>query len=394
MRLAGPPLTLAVYPARTRSNRNFRSHDLSALDRCYLPPALTGLLDEAPLRVEEFVEDDNRGAVSPGPVATLDGLPFYLSVKGVGSTIDPFSTRPLDREHGATLTSDPRVLEGLRNPKVPLPDGETDRLITGELWLRGSPYGGQGLSHATIALRLSERADLTSLRGFKIAPVLKVSYLPSELEERLRTLHWYRRFSGPMVQELRLVPSNIRIYFHAKHTVGQDVHHLFDRFGLASGAQALRFETRFIRSTVAMLTLFARTLTKIEGTDRYRGLDFHDVWLDKDAVLSPSGEVYFVDLEGIEEVEVAEHEVREKIEDQIFRSLYEFMFAYEQIDQERRHRFGDTGSRKQRFASLFEEAVREDPWVRALSTPGKLELEVRNGLAVEGLYTTFPFVDH
>ena len=51
---------------------------------------------------------------------------------------------------------------------------------------------------------------------------------------------------------------------------------------------------------------------KING--RYTGLDFNDVWLDKDAVISPDGTVYFVDLEGIEERTVDADHVIDKIE--------------------------------------------------------------------------------
>ena len=141
------------------------------------------------------------------------------------------------------------------------PGDGADRLITGELWLRGSPYGGQGLEHASTALRVSEMADLTSIGGFLIAPVVKVCFLPQSLEDRLRQVYWYRRYPGRMVQEVRLVPSNVRVYFHSKNTVGNNIRYLFDLFSVSSSAQAVQFETNFVRSTVAMLTLFARTLT-------------------------------------------------------------------------------------------------------------------------------------
>ncbi len=393
MRLAGSPLTLAQYPARAITNPGFRGFDLAAFERLSLPTGLTGLMDAPPLGTVTLLEDDNRGAVSAEPVATLDGLGFHLSVKGVGSAIDPYSTRPLDAPSAALLTDDADVRRRLAAPTVPVPEDEAPRVLTGELWLRGSPYGGQGLEHATIALKVSERADLTSLEGFLIAPVVKVVLFPPELEERLRTLHWYRRFAGPMAQEVRLVPSNVRIYFHAKQTVGQDVRNVFDTFGVDSNAKALDFELHFVRSAAAMLTLFARTLRREASTDRYFGLDYHDVWLDKDAVLAPNGSVYFVDLEGIEEEPVEAGRVRERIEDQVYRSLYEFMFAYEQIEQERCRRFGEAGSRKAHLLALFTEGLREDRYVRARTRPGSAELEIRNRLGDERLNTTFPLVD-
>jgi len=393
MRLNGTPVHLVPYPARTVTNRRFAAADLSALDRCFLPPAMTGLLDEPAPPSRAFVEDDNRSAVSPEPVATYDGLDYHLSVKGIGSTVDPFSSHALDRLLAATLTEEPDVRHRLGSPPVPTPSGEDERLVTGELWLRGSPYGGQGLAHAETALRVSERADPTSIRGFRIAPVVKIAFLPPELEARIRTIHWYRTFRGPIVQELRLVPSNVRIYFHSRTTVGSDVRHLYDRFGLDSDPRALAFELEYVRSALAMLTLFARTLERGADGDRYTGLDFLDVWLDKDAVLAPNGTVVFVDLEGVEPVAVERAEVGEKLEDQVYRSLYEFMFGYEQIDGERRRRFGDAGSRKGRLAAIVGRALADDPFLRPVRSGAGLDLEIRNALGDDALNTTFRLVD-
>lgn len=392
MRLTGQPLTLAAYPAETIANPAFAGASLAAFERCYLPPALTGLIDRPPVQTLELLEDDNRGAVSAEPVATLDGLAFHLSVKGIGSATDPFSPRPLDAALATSICDAPDVRARLAHPTVGLPTAESDRIITGELWLRGSPYGGQGLEHAETALAIARRADLTSLNGFRIAPVVRVALLPAELEERLRTIHWYRSYPGRFVQELRLVPSNVRVYFHARSTLGSDVRLLFDRFGLADHAAAIRFETAFIRSALAMLTLFGRTLRRTPDGKGVAGLDFHDVWMDKDSVLAPDGTVFFVDLEGIEEVAVPPEAVREKIEDQIYRSLYEFMYGYEQIEQERFRRFGGERSRKSHFRALVGEAIRDDPFLRLAGTGDTTELEVRNPLGDAAIYTKFPLV--
>ncbi|MGP8135995.1 MAG: hypothetical protein ACLQD8_07765, partial [Thermoplasmata archaeon] len=350
---------------------------------------LAPLLDEAPIETREFVEDDNRGAVSRDPVATLDGRAFYLSVKGVGSTVDPYSTRPLDRATASSLTDDPDLGERLRRP----PSDPEPRMITGELWLRGSPYGGQGLEHAMTALRVSERAELTSIHGFLIAPVVKVCFLPRALEERVRKIYWYRQYPGRIVQELRLVPSNVRVYFHARNTLGTGIRHVFDLFSIESSSSALRFETNFVRSAIALLTLYARTLSFDPGRGRFTGLDFHDVWLDKDAVLAPDGAVYFVDLEGIDDVTLEEAEVRERMEDQIYRSLYEFMFAFEQVEQERVRRFGGALERRSHFERVLAEALRDDPFVRLRRDGRHTEIVVRNLCSRENLYFGFRMVD-
>jgi hypothetical protein len=389
MKLTGTPLELTGYRCESIANRQFRGLDLSPLELLYLPPPVTSLMDEPPVESREFVEDDNRGAILPDPIATLDGTDFYLSVKGVGSTIDPYSWRPLNRTYAAELSDDPLVRERLRGGR----ETASDRIITGELWLRGSPYGGQGLEHATTALKVSEMADLTTLEGFRIAPVLRICLLPVQLEEQIRHIHWYRKYPGRMVQELRLVPSNVRVYFHAKSTVGNDVRQVFDQFSIDSSARAHQFETNFVGTTVAMLTLFARTLTFDSGRHMYNGLDYHDVWLDKDAVVAPDGSVYFVDLEGIEPVSVEKDGVREKIEDQLYRSLYEMMFAYEQIERERTRRFGQEGSRKRHFEGILREALRDDPYVRVRSDGPNTELVIRNKCQEESLFTRFRAVE-
>ncbi len=389
MRLRGMPVRLTGYAAESVTNRRFEGTEVSQLKRFYLPSSLAPLYDGPAVETREFIEDDNRAAILPDPVATLDGMDFYLSVKGVGSTVDPYSWRPLDRSYASELVGDPDIGRKLQSAATDAPD----RIITGELWLRGSPYGGQGWEHATNALRVSERADLTNLNGFRIAPVVQVCFLPVELQERLRQIYWYRRYPGRMVQELRLVPSNVRLYFHSKTTVGNDITHLFDQFSVRTSAQALTFEVNYLRTTVAMLTLFARTLVR-EGADGpYRGLDFHDVWLDKDAVLAPDGSVYFVDLEGIEEVAVSRSQVIERIEDQIYRTLYELTFAYEQIERERARRFGTSSARRSHFESVLRAALRDDPFVRLGGGGAFLEMEIRNNCQEEALLTRFRMLD-
>jgi hypothetical protein len=389
MKLTGMPLELVSYPAHCLTNSRFRAHDLARLEHYFLPPALTSLVDATPIDTHQFVEDDNRGAILPESVATLDGNEFFLSVKGVGSTLDPYSWRLLDRSYAADLSDDPSVQERLRRR----PAESSDRIITGEVWLRGSPYGGQGLDHAATALKVSERADLTSIAGFLIAPVVKICLLPEELEAQLRSIHWYRKFQGRMVQEMRLVPSNVRIYFHGKSTVGQNVGHIFNLFSIDSDARAMRFETNFVRSAVAMLTLYARTMRFDAMRGKYVGFDFDDVWLDKDAVLAPNGAAYFVDLEGIVELALDKNMIREKIEDQVHRSLYELTFAYEQIEGERRRRFGGGGSRKHHFGQILQQALKDDPYVEVLSNGDNLDLLIGNGCDEESFYTKFRAVD-
>ncbi len=389
MRINGSPVELEAFPAETVTNSRFADRGLDSLNVFYLPSSMRPLVDQEPTSSQRFVEDDNRGAILPEPVATLDGQPFYLSVKGIGSTVAPYSWRTLDRSLATEASRDPDVRDRLTRAGPEL----SGRFITGELWLRGSPYGGQGWEHASNALRVSERADPTSIHGFRIAPVVKIARLPLPLAERLRSIYWYRQFRGEIVQELRLVPSNVRIYFHSRTTVGTNARHVFDLFEIDTDARALAFESRFLRSTVAMLTLFARSMRPGPSADVFRGLDFLDVWLDKDAVVAPDGSVYFVDLEGVEEVSVERAGVQEKIEDQVYRSLYELTFAFEQIEEERQRRFGQSVARSSQWESVLRVALRDDRYVRLRENGSRVEFEIRNNCQEEGLYTRFQAVD-
>jgi hypothetical protein len=129
----------------------------------------------------------------------------------------------------------------------------------------------------------------------------------------------------------------------------------------------------------------------VDGT--FSGLDFYDVWLDKDAVLAPDGTIYFVDLEGLEWITVEGNKISEKIEDQIYRSLYEFMYAYEQIERERKARFGDFSDRKVQFEYLLKDALMDDEVVGLASEGQSLKLVINNVLGEQRLTKEFPILD-
>ena len=115
-----------------------------------------------------------------------------------------------------------------------------------------------------------------------------------------------------MVQETRLVPSNVRVYFHSGSTIGGNIKSIFDLFEIDKNDKALEFLKNFVKSGIAYLTLFTRSLKNNEdGT--FSGLDFYDVWLDKDAVLAPDGTIYFVDLEGLEWITLRKRKYRKRL---------------------------------------------------------------------------------
>ncbi|MGA2680429.1 MAG: hypothetical protein ABSF44_01360 [Candidatus Bathyarchaeia archaeon] len=388
MKLKGSPLDLNIYEAsETLTNKHFKQFRSPEFERFYLPHSMRPFTDLNPLGTKEFIADDNRGAVSPLPILEMDGKDFYLSVKGIGSTTNPFSTQLLGKAEMCSLLKDSMLKNKIVNS-----EGIAPRYITGELWLRGSPYGGQGLEHATTSMRVSEMADLTTIHGFRVAPVVKIVFLPKDLENEIKKIYWYRRFRGRMVQELRLVPSNVRIYFHSGSTVGGNIRSVFDLFEIDSIDKSVDFLKNFVKSGLAYLTLFSRTLKSNEdGT--FCGLDFYDVWLDKDAVLAQDGTIYFVDLEGLEWITVEEKKISEKIDDQIYRSLYEFMYAYEQIERERFARFGGLADRKVQFEYLLKEALKDDEIIDLASEGQSLKLVVGNILGEQRLTKKFPIMD-
>ena len=235
-------------------------------------------------------------------------------------------------------------------------------------------------------------ADLTSIHGFRVAPLVKILFLHETLENEIKKIYWYRRFRGRMVQEARLVPSNVRIYFHSGSTIGGNIGSVFDLFEIDENDKALDFLKNFVKSGIAFLTLFTRSIKSNEdGT--FSGLDFYDVWLDKDAVLAPDGTIYFVDLEGLEWITIGREKVREKIDDQIYRSLYEFIYAYEQIERERSARFGDVTDRKVQFEHLLIEALKDDEVIQLAREGESLELVVGNVLGEQSVIGKFPIID-
>ena len=92
MNLKGLPLHLETHDAsETKTNKHFQEFKMPEFERVYLPRSMRPFINANPVGSKEFIVDDNRGAVSTLPTLNMDGTDFYLSVKGIGSTINPFS---------------------------------------------------------------------------------------------------------------------------------------------------------------------------------------------------------------------------------------------------------------------------------------------------------------
>ena len=398
--LRGVPISLNLYEgAGAITNKYFRGFQMPEFEKVYLPDSVKPFSRAEPTGTRDLLIDDNRSAVSRHPYMSIDGTDFYFSVKGIGSTTSPFSRQLLRKEEVCSLlkkgaTKD-RIMSA-REKEMRFP-----RYLTGELWSRGCPYGSQGLEFATIAMTAAEGSDssTTSIHGFRIAPLVKIVRLPGALQEELTQVYWYRRFKQEMVQETRLLPSNVRIYFHSEWTIGDDTGELFDFFRVDSNDKAMKFLRNFVKSGIATLTLFVRSMHN-NGNGTYTGLDFYDVWLDKDAVLAPDGTIYWADLEGLQAITIGgrdtaelEFNIEENMEHQIYRSLYEFMYAYEQIERERVKRFGHQTDRKVQFECLLKDALKDDDVVDLHRSQDSLELVIGNILGEERLSKSFTILD-
>jgi hypothetical protein len=394
------PIKLNTYEsAGTLTNKYFQSFKMPEFEKIYLPDSVRPFTEVDPMGTKELLIDDNRSAVSREPYLTIDGTDFYFSVKGIGSTTSPFSRQLFKKEEICSLLKNNNIRDRIMNVKAK--EMNFPRYLTGELWSRGCPYGSQGLEFASIAMKATEMSDAstTSIGGFRIAPLVTIVKLPKALQKEVTQVYWYRRFKQEMVQEARLIPSNVRIYFHSDWTIGDDTGELFDFFHIDNNDKAMGFLKNFVKSGIAILTLFVRSM-RSNDSGTYTGLDFYDVWLDKDAVLAPDGTIFWADLEGLQEITIGgkdrvdlEFNIEESMEHQIYRSLYEFMYAYEQIERERVKRFGHITDRKIQFEYLLRDALKDDEIVDLHRSPDSLELVIGNILGEEKLTKKFTILD-
>jgi len=400
IKLRGVPIALNVYEgAGTVTSKYFQSFEMPEFEKVYLPDSVKPFTDADSTGTKELLIDDNRSAVSREPYVAIDGTDFYFSVKGIGSTTSPFSRQLFKKEEICSLLKKSGVKDRIMDAKEK--EMRFPRYLTGELWSRGCPYGSQGLEFASIAMKATEMSDAsaTSIHGFRIAPLVKIVKLPKALQEEVTQVYWYRRFKQEMVQEARLVPSNVRIYFHSDWTIGDDTGELFDFFHVDDNDEAMGFLKNFVKSGIAILTLFVRSV-RSNDNGTYTGLDFYDVWLDKDAVLAADGTIFWADLEGLQEMTIGgrdradlEFNIEENMEHQIYRSLYEFIYAYEQIERERTRRFGHQTDRKIQFEYLLRDALKDDEVVGLHRSPDSLELVIGNILGEDRLTKRFTILD-
>ena len=350
----------------------------------YVPELLWQLAGAPPGTPVRAARDDNRSAILPEQTVAFDGTDYLVAVKGSGAEFDAYEPKRLTGPRLREICHDPSLRE-----RIPATEGGAAAFIVGERWWGNAPYGGQAGDSALLALLASQRADRNQIAGFYLCPVIAAVRLPEAIARTASQFYWYRQYEGGYWQEIRLMPSNVRLYFHSAVTLGVDAGRVFSLFGLSDLSTCERFLERLVRSTLAAITLFARSLRHDPLTGRYTGLDYDEVYLDKDSVVAPDGTLHFADLEGVEPVFATEAAaIAERIENQYYHSLYEATYAFEAISQETFRCLGlsAVGADRRRWAlEILDRACRPDPYLSVEAEGDGRTLIVHPAVEVPGL---------
>lgn len=300
------------------------------------------------------IPDGNRSVILPDHRVEHAGRGWFVSIKGAGASAPAYDAFPLD--------------------------GIGPRVIAGESWMGDAPFGGQGTRGAHDALALSAELDARStLEGACVCPVLAVVEIPAAHVRR--DCFWYRRHHGPFVQEHRLVPSDVRLFHGTEGALGRDAEHALRGLGVDDVAGIDAFADRYLASGVAALTLWARTARPGEDGE-LEGLDYDDVWLDKDSLLAPDGSLFLVDLESIEWTPVTHRvDATARIQKQIHRNYYDLLYGLDAMLEVRDRWLDREPDRAVRRESVIQRlllALVEDPFVDAVDDGDGLDLYVRS----------------
>jgi len=333
------------------------------LSGAYSPTLMWELAGRPPGRMCECIRDDNRSALLTDRRHVINDNEYFVCVKGCGAEFDAYQHTQLTPAVLREVCHDPGLVSRLSS----VGDGHSG-FITGERWFGNTPYGAQAPDNAMIGLLASLRADGNSIAGFHVCPIIALVRLPDCLSEMASKFYWYRRYEGAYWQEVRLMPSNVRLYFQSPVTFGANTAEAFSLFNLYSFDACESFIGRLARSTIAALTLYARTLTHDAVRAQYVGLGYHDVWLDKDAVIASDGTLHFADLEGIEDIPAKDPEaVKEQIGMQFHRNVYEARYALEAMAAQTERALSIRSKRSERrrwLMDVVERACRQDAYVR------------------------------
>ena len=319
----------------------------------YLGPATAEFhgLNHKPLPA---IRDENRNAILPENFINIGEKIFYLSVKGCGAYEDMFFGGNLNPEKIKNACRDSKYRNRIESLSTGL------GFIMGESWMGESPYGAQGFINGFDELRFSKIAKLDSINGAFICPTIAVIKLPNDIEEVARKFFWFRTYKDHFYQILRLLPSNVRLYFESSNIIANP-NSIFELFGINTIEKAENFELNFIRSGIALLSLYTRSAI-IEGNE-IKGIYYQDIWLDKDCVVAPDGTIHFADIEGFIWKKVYMNEYKETQKKEWQKLVYEFLYALVQIDTYRHlleERQINWSKQREELALVIHEALNKD----------------------------------
>ena len=367
-----------LYPSDgpVRASSNLSRYLPEVRGSVCLPMSCSALApDSSSARPVRGLKHDNRSLILPGFTATIAGRTSYLAVKGVGARIPVYGMGMPGRRSGPAPGSP--VMDHWRTRTG------GDPVFTGELWFGSSPYGAHGQKESQDSVAITELCGAgpapNCLKGLWICPVLFSTELPGWVVRSESERYWYRKYRGIWSQHFRLVPGNIRLYFHSDCAMGVEPGKALAVFGV-EGAEALdSFIDRFIRSGLAALTLAARTAEPSGGG--FRLLDYDDVWLDKDSIIAADGTIHFADIEDLEWRQYDDAEgVRRKVRRQFERNFLEFMFGLDVLLSEAFLLGGTSHSPEQRrleLAARFSSAVVGDSFLGTEMGSDGLDLLVK-----------------
>jgi hypothetical protein len=334
----------------------------------------------------ECIRDDNRSALLTDQRHVVRDTEYFVSVKGCGAEFDAYQHTKLTPSVLRAICRDPQLAS-----RLSMSQNGHSGFVTGERWFGNTPYGAQAPDNAMIALLASLRADGNEIAGFHVCPIVALVRLPDVLSDMASKFYWYRKYEGAYWQEIRLMPSNVRLYFQSPVTFGANTPEAFSLFGLSSFEACEAFIERLARSTIAALTLYARTLRHDSERGRYLGLGYHDVWLDKDAVIASDGTLHFADLEGIEDLPAKGcEEVREQIGMQFHRNIYEARYALEAMAVQTERSLSLSSGRPDRrrwLMEVIEKACRADAYVRLEREGDRMSLVIEPSIDDDALVT-------
>ena len=308
----------------------------------------------------KVIPDGNRGAVIPDIEVELWDRTFLVGLKGTGARIPMYSDTSFDVT-GDELAEEP--------------------FFSSESWFGENPWGAMSEQGCLEDKVVTELAGPRGINGFHICPMVRATPLPELLMERARSNYWYRRLDrpGPYYQEVRLVPSDIRLFYQSDISLGRKAPGALEAFHISGTEDLDLFIENYIRSGMAALTLLSRTIRVAEG-DGFVGLDFSDVWLDKDSVIASDGTLYFADLEGLEWIPIRDDdEAKFRIRRQFDRNYYEFMYTLDRLLRERNRMTEHSVTRRelrQGLVTRLEMALADDSFLDVRQSDNSLRVRI------------------